>query len=61
MYLLSPNCFFTIVDFKQTYNSVPVIPDQRKGPQFIWGDDHNQFISLFHGLSSAPRLFTNLL
>ena len=61
LHLLFPNCFFMTVDLKLVYHSVPVRPEHRKWLRFIWDSDHYQFTSLPQGLSSAPRLFTELL
>ena len=59
--LVVQNCFFTSVDFKHAYYSVPVCPEERRWLKFVWQGEHYQFTCLPQGLTSAPRIFTKLL
>ena len=60
-HLVYENCYFTSVDFKHAYYSVPVNEHDRRWLRFIWADKHYQFTCLPQGLTSAPRTFTKLL
>jgi hypothetical protein len=59
--LVTPNCYFCSVDFKDAFYSVRVHPKHRKYLRFIWNDKLFQFRCLVMGLSEAPRKFTKII
>ena len=56
--LLSGSEFFTTIDLKDAYFTIPIHPDHYKYLRFEWNSTLFEFICLPFGLSSAPRVFT---
>lgn len=59
--LIQENDFFTSIDLKDAYFSIPVHEDFQKFLKFIWEGQLFQFICLPFGLASAPRIYTKVL
>ena len=59
--MVTPNCFFTSLDFKDAYYTVSVAEEDRKFFKFKVNDILYQFTCVPNGLSTGPRLFTKLL
>ena len=59
--LMTRNCYMASIDLKDAYYSVPIAPEDRRYPRFIWQGQLYQFTCLPNGLSEAPRKFTKLL
>ena len=59
--LLSGSEFFTTIDLKDAYFSIPIHADNYKYLRFEWNSTLFEFICLPFGLSSAPRVFTKVL
>ena len=59
--LLSGSEFFTTIDLKDAYFSIPIHADHYKYLRFEWNSTLFEFICLPFGLSSAPRVFTKVL
>lgn len=59
--LLSGSEFFTTIDLKDAYFSIPIHADHRKYLKFEWNSTLFEFICLPFGLSLAPRVFTKVL
>ncbi|KAK2551360.1 Transposon Tf2-6 polyprotein [Acropora cervicornis] len=59
--LLSGSEFFTTIDLKDAYFSIPIHADHCKYLRFEWNSTLFEFICLPFGLSSAPRVFTKVL
>ncbi len=59
--LIQKNDFFTSIDLKDAYFSIPIHTDYQKFLKFIWNGQLFQFVCLPFGLSSAPRVFTKIL
>ena len=59
--LLSGSEFFTTIDLKDAYFSIPIHADHYKYLRFAWNSTLFEFICLPFGLSSAPRVFTKVL
>ena len=53
--------FFTTIDLKDAYFTIPIHPDHYKYLRFEWNSTLHEFICLPFGLSSAPRVFTKVL
>ena len=60
--LLPGSEFFTTIDLKGAYFSIPIHADHYKYKRFEWKNSTLfEFICLPFGLSSAPRVFTKVL
>ena len=59
--LLSGSEFFTTIDLKDAYFTIPIHRDHYKYLRFEWNSTLFEFICLPFGLSSAPRVFTKVL
>ena len=59
--LVSKDCFFCSIDFKDAFYSLRVHPSHRKYLRFIWKGELYQFRCLVMGLSEAPRKFTKIV
>ena len=59
--LVDENMFFSSIDLKDAYYSIPIWEGHRKYLTFQWEDSFYQFNVLPFGLSSAPRVFTKVL
>lgn len=59
--LVRQNCFFTKVDLKDAYYSVPIAPESRKYLKFTSKGRLYKFTSLANGLACAPRMYTKLM
>ena len=59
--LLSGAEFFTTIDLKDAYFTIPIHPDHYKYLRFELNSTLYEFICLPFGLSSAPRVFTKVL
>jgi hypothetical protein len=59
--LVTENCHFCSVDFKDAFYSVRVNPRHRKYLRFLWNNNLYQFRCLVMGLSEAPRKFTKII
>lgn len=53
--------YFTLVDLKNAYFSIPIHHASRKYLKFIWKGTLYEFTCLPFGLSSAPRVFTKIM
>ena len=49
------------IDIKDAYYSVPIAIEHQKFLRFVWRDNLYQYVCLPNGLSSTPRIFTELL
>ena len=58
--LVTKNCFFASIDWKDAYYTVPVAVDDRRFLKFRWGNNLYQFTALPNGLAPAPRIFTKI-
>jgi hypothetical protein len=59
--IIRPDDFFTKIDLKDAYLTVPLHREDRKFIQIRWGGQLFQFKTLAFGLTSAPFLFTKIL
>ena len=59
--LMQKDAYMASVDLKDAYYSVKVDEKFRKYLRFWWEGQLYQFTCLPNGLSSAPRLFTNII
>ena len=59
--LLSGSEFFTTIDLKDAYFSIPIHADHHKYLRFEWNSTLFEFICLPFGLSLAPRVFAKVL
>lgn len=59
--LLTSNCFMALVDLKEAYHLVPIIPEDKKFLRFVFNGQLYQYTVVPFGLCSAPLLFTKLL
>lgn len=59
--LLSGSEFFTTIDLKDAYFTVPIHPEHYKYLRIEWNSTLYEFICLPFGLSSAPRVFTKAM
>ena len=59
--LIQKGDFFTSVDLKKAYFSIPIAEDSRKYLKFLWNNTLYHYVCLPFGLSSAPRVFTKIL
>lgn len=59
--LLKRYAYFTSVDLKNAYFSIPIHHTSRKYLKFIWKGTLYEFTCLPFGLSSAPRVFTKIM
>ncbi|CAG2190554.1 unnamed protein product [Mytilus edulis] len=59
--LVKPNCFFSSIDLRHAYYSVPIAEEHQKLLRFIWKNTIFQYTCLPNGLLSAPRIFTKLM
>lgn len=59
--LIQENDFFTSIDLKDAYFSVPIHKDFQKYLKFQFDGILYMFVCLPFGLSSAPRIFTKIL
>jgi len=57
----TPTRFFTKIDVKDAYLTIPIFHEHKKCLHIRWKVVFYQFISLCFGLASAPWAFTNLL
>ena len=64
--VMTPGCFFSILDIKSAYCSVSVFPDHRRCQGLLWDvngcgvDKPMEDNCLCFGLKSAPFLYTQL-
>ena len=58
---MSGSEFFTTIDLKDAYFTIPIHPDHYKYLRFEWDSTLFEFICLPFGLSSAARVFTKVL
>ena len=56
-----PNSFPTKIDLKDAFYSIPITKKSRKYLQFIYHNKLYQFCVLPFGISTAPRVFSNIL
>lgn len=59
--LVEQGDFFTSIDLKDAYHSIPIAQVHRKYLRFRWRDKLLQYTCLPFGISSAPRVFTKTL
>lgn len=59
--LIQENDFFTSIDLKDAYFSIPIHEDFQKYLKFFWGGQLYKFVCLPFGLASAPRIYTKVL
>jgi hypothetical protein len=59
--LITKNCYFASVDFKNAYYSVLIKEKDRIYLRFIWQGRAYQFVVMAQGLCTAPRAYTKLL
>lgn len=59
--LVQPNDFFTSLDLKKAYWSIPIDKQYFKYLKFEWRNKLYNFVCLCFGLSSAPYCFTKVL
>jgi len=59
--LVQPNDFFTSLDLRKAYWSIPIHESFHKYLKFEWRDQLYNFVCLVFGLSSAPYCFTKVL
>lgn len=59
--LIQKNDFFTSIDLKDAYFSIPVHPSFQKYLKFSWQGQLYKFVCICFGLASAPRVFTKVL
>lgn len=59
--LLSGSEFYTTIDVKDAYFTIPIHPDHYKYLRLEWNSTLFEFLCLSFGLSSAPRAFTKVL
>ena len=53
--------FMTSLDLSDAYFTLPIDPEFRKYPRFLWSGQLFEFRCLCFGLCSAPRVFTKVL
>ena len=53
--LVTPNCYMAKVDIKNTYYSVPILPEHQNYLKLYLGGKLYQFTCLRNGLCSVPR------
>lgn len=61
MKLLSNNCFMALIDLKDAYHLVSIVPEDRKYLRFLFNGQLYQYTVVPFGLCSAPLLFTKLV
>ena len=59
--MMKLGCFMASVDLKDTFYTVPIHSDRQKYLKFMFNGTLYQYTCLPNGLSSAPRIFTELL
>ena len=59
--LLSGSEFFTTIDLKDAYFTIPIHPEHYKYLRFEWNSTLYEFMCLPFGLSSSPRVFTKVM
>ena len=59
--IMTPNLWLTSVDLKDAYFHVAIVPAHRRYLRFHWKGQAYQYNVLPFGLSSAPRVFTQIL
>ena len=59
--MMKQSCFMASIDLSDSYYSVPVALTDQKHSLFKFDRQLYKFVCLTNGLSSAPRIFTNLL
>ncbi len=59
--VIRPGDFFTKIDLKDAYLTLPLRGEYRKFVQIKLGEIFYQFRTLAFGLSSAPRIFNKML
>lgn len=59
--LVTPNCYFTVVDQKDAYYMIPMHKSSRKFLKFRWKSILYEYLCLPFGLSLAPWLYTKVL
>ncbi len=59
--LICEGDYFTKIDLKDAYLTIPVFPEDKKFLQILWRERLYQFKSLCFGLASAPWAFTKIL
>lgn len=61
LYLMHSKCFFTSVDIKDAYYSLPLHDKAKRFFRFKLGNKMFEFNSLVMGYSDAPRIFTKIM
>ena len=59
--LVTKNCWFSSIDFRDAYYSCNIQEDDRKYLRFYWNGHKFQYTCLAMGLASAPRIFTKMM
>ena len=59
--MMRPGFFMALVDLKDVYYTVPIIPSHQKYLKFCLDGVFYKYTCLPNGLASAPRIFTKLL
>ena len=59
--MITPGCYMTSIDLKDAYYSVSIAKQDRKYLKFSWDGKLYQFTCLGQGISSAPRIFTEIM
>ena len=59
--LIRPGDYFTKIDLRDAYLTLPLREEDRRFVQIKWGEVFYQFRTLAFGLSSAPWIFTKIL
>ena len=59
--LVTPNCYMTKIDIKDTYYSILILPEHQKFFKFSLQGKLHKFTSLTNGLGSGHKKFTKLL
>ncbi len=59
--MLKPHCFMSSIDLRDAYYSIPIAPGHIKYLKFSWRGVFYQFTVLPKGLTSSPRIFTEVV
>jgi hypothetical protein len=59
--MLKPHCFMSSIDLRDANYSIPIAPGHRKYLKFSWRGVLYQFTVLPMGLTSSPRIFTEVV